>query len=213
MSTFPFYKVISAFSLASQVNDWTGIINVRSCKWLFVCEWNLFQTKFRQQKGKAQTAETFFLAGRSMMWWAVSLTFVNVSSPSSAFTCLRSAKKCNWSPIRGWAISVIWCHDYGHAAYKRFSDLILYKSIWTSHQIKAPVCFALPFEGWTQFVCEQHRQWALYWVGWVRSCYRDWCRILWVAGETNPIGPYVNRKALLLIQVSLLSWSDMKSQY
>ena len=30
------------------------------------------QTKFRQQRGKTETAETFFLAGRSMMWWAVS---------------------------------------------------------------------------------------------------------------------------------------------
>jgi len=39
-------------------------------------------TKFRQQRGKAETAETFFLAGRSMMWWAVgpSLFVSNIGS-------------------------------------------------------------------------------------------------------------------------------------
>ena len=30
------------------------------------------QSKFRKQRGKTETAETYFLAGRSMMWWAVS---------------------------------------------------------------------------------------------------------------------------------------------
>ena len=32
----------------------------------------IFQSKFRKQRGKDETAETYFLAGRSMMWWAVS---------------------------------------------------------------------------------------------------------------------------------------------
>lgn len=39
-------------------------------------------TKFRQQRGKTETAESFFLAGRSMMWWAVgpSLFVSNIGS-------------------------------------------------------------------------------------------------------------------------------------
>ena len=36
----------------------------------------LFKSKFRKQRGKDETAETYFLAGRSMMWWAVSTFYI-----------------------------------------------------------------------------------------------------------------------------------------
>ena len=36
----------------------------------------MFQSKFRKQRGKEETAETYFLAGRSMMWWAVSTFYI-----------------------------------------------------------------------------------------------------------------------------------------
>ena len=32
------------------------------------------QSKFRKQGKKEETAETYFLAGRSMLWWAVSIS-------------------------------------------------------------------------------------------------------------------------------------------
>ena len=32
----------------------------------------LFKSKFRKQGKKEETAESYFLAGRSMQWWAVS---------------------------------------------------------------------------------------------------------------------------------------------
>lgn len=49
-----------------QVADWI-IIGVYFLGCIIVGLWS----KFRKQKGRDETAETYFLAGRSMMWWAV----------------------------------------------------------------------------------------------------------------------------------------------
>ncbi|XP_020600518.1 sodium/glucose cotransporter 5-like [Orbicella faveolata] len=57
--------------------DWT-IIAVYFLACIIVGLWS----KFRKQGGKDETAETYFLAGRSMMWWAVgpSLFASNIGS-------------------------------------------------------------------------------------------------------------------------------------
>lgn len=59
------------------VADWV-IIAVYFLACIIVGLWS----KFRRQRGKDETAETYFLAGRSMMWWAVgpSLFASNIGS-------------------------------------------------------------------------------------------------------------------------------------
>ncbi|XP_073228914.1 sodium/mannose cotransporter SLC5A10-like [Porites lutea] len=49
-----------------EVLDWV-IIGAYFLGCIFVGLWS----KFKKQKGKDETAETYFLAGRSMLWWAV----------------------------------------------------------------------------------------------------------------------------------------------